>query len=107
MRYLVTLFVFFNIIFTTKAHNELGFSTTFIRDTWYVCFKTSQAKMPLTNVNVHVMFCDCVIDKGRAFFGNQDNINSYSDNSTKVWSGFANDCGYEIQMTLNPNGFNL
>ena len=90
------------IFFESEAHEGVHFKTDFIRDAWAACFKTANIQMPFIPPPVKVMLCDCVIDKGRNFFQSEENMRNYTDNTTKLWEGFASDCSYEIQMKNKP-----
>tara|TARA_Y100001937_G_C6849652_1_gene211535 strand:+ start:140 stop:466 length:327 start_codon:yes stop_codon:yes gene_type:complete len=104
---ILAIVLFFTLVPNLLSQDKLDFSTSFVREIWYACFKISQVKSPYQPATLHVLFCDCLIDKGRNYFGSETGIHEYTDNTTRVWTGFANDCGYEINLTLNPNGFNL
>lgn len=96
MKYLLT--IVFTLIFLQSY--ALDFSTQFLRGTWHTCFISSQQKAPYIPVNLHAIYCDCLIDKGRLHFGSEAMYKSY-DNKTEMWIKLANDCNYELNANRN------
>ena len=78
---------------------DLDFSTERIRVLWQSCFTTNMNKNPAFHQNIHAIFCDCLIDKGRKMLSgkNKTEIDS-SVQSTKFWRDLSNDCVYELGL---------
>ena len=78
---------------------DLDFSTERIRVLWQSCFTTNMNKNPAFHQNIHAMFCDCLIDKGRSML--KDKKKTEIDNSVispKFWKDMSDDCAYELGL---------
>ena len=72
------------------------FKVQTLRQMWQACYLTSMRVEPQFPPQYHAMMCDCMIDKGRQLYVNEQDYDQSSDNKSEMWEGFSTDCRFEV-----------
>lgn len=74
--------------------------TSQIREMWTICFFTSARNTPYTPKQLHVNFCDCLIDKSREKYS----VNDYEkiDNLSMAFTNFSIECNLNNTSGTTP-----
>ena len=64
--------------------------TSKIREMWAFCYITSAKNNPFISRQLHINFCDCLIDKSREKYS----VNDYAkiDNLSMAFTNFSREC---------------
>ena len=94
-RFLLAIFLILATYGQSKG-KDLEFSTTQIREMWFICSTELRRKIPNIPEGQKVYLCDCYVNQLRMKFTSEEFLNLSKDESYKLGLEFSKMCNGDI-----------